>query len=288
MRMRKPVSQEDRSVGGPKLLEVVERPLVRVRLDRRVTVALAEALDVHVTLVDVDLDCVNPQCESVMPEQVENRRPVPSPRRLGSTCSSSRRPTRSAYQTFGLTLTSATAKAGLPASMENMDSPARSMAIRSLNTSAPGDGVSNSVSKSWRSRPTSAASPTSARRGVSSPSTIMRIREDKSPSGSKRQGRTSPKNAPEALNDLSASYRARTARHARSDPLGMAHRDRHWRYVRIASIGRACSALPSSLRIRERFDRPGRLWPNRSGVAAAGARVWSVSSVCVLVAANRC
>jgi hypothetical protein len=94
--------------------------------------------------------------------------PIPWLRAEAATYSSSSRATSPSYQTFGLRLTSPTATAGLPARIANIDLPASSRLRRAPNTSAPGDALPNSVLKSWSSRPTSAASSTSARRSVRS------------------------------------------------------------------------------------------------------------------------
>jgi hypothetical protein len=94
--------------------------------------------------------------------------PIPLLRAEGATYSSSSRATSPSYQTFGLRLTSPIATAGLPARIADIDLPASSRLRRAPNISAPGDGLPNSVLKSWSSRPTSAASFALARRGVRS------------------------------------------------------------------------------------------------------------------------
>ncbi len=61
-----------RSAGCPKLLGVVEGPLACSWFDHRVPVPLVEPLGVDVTFVHIDLQCVDPDRESVMPEKVED------------------------------------------------------------------------------------------------------------------------------------------------------------------------------------------------------------------------
>ena len=91
--------------------------------------------------------------------------PMPRLRRSGTTYSSSSRATCPAYQTFGRSVTRATATAGVPARMANVVSLPRSTRSRAASTSAPGVGVSNSVLKSCNSWATSSASSAVASRG---------------------------------------------------------------------------------------------------------------------------